>query len=70
MAESSDPKRREVTQDMSTVSDAMREYVKEEVLTGNERWFCERCKAGAHRLLLGGKDAAWILGRVLLIQGR
>lgn len=35
----------QVTQEMSTVSDAMREYTKEEVLSGNEQWFCEKCKA-------------------------
>ncbi|CAJ1430787.1 unnamed protein product [Effrenium voratum] len=54
-----------VTQDMSTVSDAMREYVKEEVLTGNERWFCERCKA---KVDARKKIDLWQLPPVLVVH--
>ncbi|CAK9117856.1 unnamed protein product [Durusdinium trenchii] len=54
-----------VTQEMSTVSDAMREYTKEEVLSGNEQWFCEKCKA---KVDTKKKIDLWQLPPVLVIH--
>lgn len=32
-----------VRREMTKVTDALEDYLKEELLTGDERWFCERC---------------------------
>eukprot|EP00435_Cladocopium_sp_Y103_P065301 s85_g27.t1 len=54
-----------VKQEMCSVSDAMREYTKEEVLSDDEKWKCEKCKA---KVDAKKKIDLWQLPPVLVIH--
>lgn len=50
---------------MRTVSDALSQYLQEEVLEGDEQWFCERCKQRVDALK---KIDVWKLPTVLVLH--
>lgn len=54
-----------VKPEMCSVSDAMREYTKEEVLSDDEKWKCEKCKA---KVDAKKKIDLWQLPPVLVIH--
>uniref|UniRef100_A0A7S4VLF1 ubiquitinyl hydrolase 1 n=1 Tax=Alexandrium monilatum TaxID=311494 RepID=A0A7S4VLF1_9DINO len=54
-----------VSWDMDSVTDAVREYLAEELLTGSEQWFCERCQA---KVDARKKIDLWELPPVLVVQ--
>jgi len=54
-----------VKQEMCSIFDAMREYTKEEILSDDEKWYCEKCKA---KVDAKKKIDLWQLPPVLVIH--
>jgi len=54
-----------VSQEMSNVTDCISEYIQPEELTGDERWYCEKCKA---KVDARKKIDLWTLPPVLVLH--